>query len=73
MDGKTDMMAVSSLPRFTFKMAMAALNCSRSTLYRLMWSKKLRGYKVGSTWRFREEDLAKVAEPTEAPKPPCIA
>ena len=41
----------------TFKEAMSYLRVSRSTLYRLMWSKQLTGHKVGSTWRFYREDL----------------
>lgn len=42
---------------FTFKEAMGWLRCSRSTLYRLMWSGEITGHKVGSTWRFLEKDL----------------
>jgi excisionase family DNA binding protein len=41
----------------TFKEAMSYLRVSRSTLYRLMWSKQLTGHKVGSTWRFYRDDL----------------
>jgi excisionase family DNA binding protein len=41
----------------TFKEAMEFLRVSRSTLYRLMWSGQLRGYKVGSAWRFYHQDL----------------
>jgi excisionase family DNA binding protein len=41
----------------TFREAMSFLRVSRSTLYRLMWSGKLPGYKVGATWRFYERDL----------------
>ena len=41
----------------TFKEAMGFLRVSRSTLYRLMWSGQLRGYKVGSAWRFYHQDL----------------
>jgi excisionase family DNA binding protein len=41
----------------TFKEAMEFLRVSRSTIYRLMWSGRLRGNKVGSTWRFYAEDL----------------
>jgi excisionase family DNA binding protein len=51
----------------TFKEAMDFLRVSRSTIYRLMWAGQLRGYKVGSTWRFYEHDLlAAVAMPTAA-------
>jgi excisionase family DNA binding protein len=50
----------------TFKEAMHFLRVSRSTIYRLMWSGHLRGYKVGSTWRFYEHDLlAAMAVPSE--------
>jgi excisionase family DNA binding protein len=41
----------------TFKEAMDFLRVSRSTLYRLMWSGQIRGYKVGSAWRFYQQDL----------------
>lgn len=41
----------------TFKEAMGYLRCSRSTIYRLMWSGQLTGHKVGCTWRFYREDL----------------
>ena len=52
----------------TFKEAMGFLRVSRSTIYRLMWSGQLRGHKVGSTWRFYEEDLlAAVAVPPMHP------
>lgn len=64
MDGKTDMIA--EMPQIKFRRAMELLNCSRSTLYRLMWNGKIQGYKVGSTWRFRLEDLANVPRPSEA-------
>lgn len=50
----------------TFKEAMDFLRVSRSTLYRLMWSGQLRGHKVGSTWRFYQQDLLDVvASPAE--------
>ena len=49
----------------TFKEAMGFLRVSRSTIYRLMWSGQLRGYKVGSAWRFYHQDLLDaVATPT---------
>ena len=49
----------------TFKEAMEFLRVSRSTMYRLMWSGQLRGHKVGSSWRFYEQDLlAAVASPS---------
>ena len=39
------------------KDAMSYLHVSRSTLYRLMESGRLRGYKAGKNWRFYREDL----------------
>jgi excisionase family DNA binding protein len=44
-------------PLLTLKEAMSYLRVSRSTLYRLMESGRLRGYKVGKSWRFHREDL----------------
>jgi excisionase family DNA binding protein len=44
-------------PLLTLKEAMTYLRTSRSTLYRLMASGQLRGYKVGKSWRFYREDL----------------
>ncbi len=41
----------------TFKEAMSYLRVSRSTLYRLMWSGQLAGYKIGGLWRFYRKDL----------------
>ena len=46
-----------SSPLFTMKETMSYMRISRSTLYRLMWSGKLQGHKVGSTWRFYKSDL----------------
>lgn len=40
-----------------FKEAMSYLRVSRSTIYRMMWSKQLTGHKVGATWRFYRDDL----------------
>jgi excisionase family DNA binding protein len=55
----------TTLALLTFKEAMDFLRVSRSTIYRLMWAGQLRGYKVGSTWRFYEHDLlAAVAAPS---------
>jgi excisionase family DNA binding protein len=52
----------------TLKEAMEFLRVSRSTIYRLMWSGQLRGYKVGNSWRFYESDLLKaVATPSATP------
>ena len=47
----------------TFKEAMAMLHVSRSTIYRLMWANALRGYKVGSKWRFYRRDLQACIQP----------
>jgi len=41
----------------TFKETMGFLRVSRSTLYRLIGSGQVRGYKVGSAWRFYHQDL----------------
>ena len=49
--------AIQEPALLTFKEAMDFLRVSRSTLYRLMWSGQLRGYKVGSAWRFYHHDL----------------
>ena len=49
--------AIQEPALLTFKEAMDFLRVSRSTLYRLMWSGQLRGYKVGSAWRFYHQDL----------------
>lgn len=58
----------------TFKEAMDYLRVSRSTLYRLMWSKQLTGHKVGSTWRFYREDLrACVSSGTPEPSVPALS
>ncbi len=38
--------------------AMAFLRVSRTTLVRLIAAGQLVGYKVGSRWRFRRDDLA---------------
>lgn len=48
-----------------FNEARAYLRISRSTLYRLMRTGKLRGYKVGSTWRFYQKDLKACLTPGE--------
>lgn len=56
----------------TFKEAMSYLRVSRSTLYRLMWSKQLTGHKVGSTWRFYRDDL-RACVSTGMPEPTISA
>ncbi len=48
-----------------FKEAQDYLRVSRSTLYRLIWSGQLRGYKVGDLWRFYQDDLDKCVIPIE--------
>jgi excisionase family DNA binding protein len=53
--GRRRMVAEPTL--LTFKEAMGFLRVSRSTLYRLMWAGQVRGHKVGSTWRFYQQDL----------------
>jgi len=34
-----------------------ALGVSESTIFRLMKSRKLQGFKVGREWRFQEKDI----------------
>jgi excisionase family DNA binding protein len=41
----------------TFREATSFLRVSRSTLYRLMWSGQLSGYKIGGLWRFYRKEL----------------
>jgi len=41
----------------TFKEAEGFLRVSRATLYRLLWSGRLTGHKVGKGWRFYKADL----------------
>lgn len=55
----------------TFKEAQEFLRCSRSTLYRLMWTGQLAGHKVGNTWRFYRSALRKAIRQTEAIPWPC--
>jgi excisionase family DNA binding protein len=59
-------------PLLTFQDAMQYLRVSRSTLYRLMWSGQLEGFKVGSTWRFRREHLLACIESRPIEAPPSI-
>jgi excisionase family DNA binding protein len=39
------------------KEAQARLGISESTLFRLLKSKELKGFKVGRIWKFEESDL----------------
>lgn len=57
---------------FKFNEAMCYLDVSRSTLYRLLWSEQLPGYKVGSQWRFKKDDLDKCIRWTPAQGPDCL-
>lgn len=50
----------------TLKQAMSYLQVSRSTLLRLMWSGKLTGHKVGSTWRFYVTDVQSCVQQRKA-------
>ncbi len=54
-----------------FGEAMNYLGVSRSTIYRLVWSEQLPGYKVGTKWRFKQADLDKCIKWTPA-QPPDI-
>jgi excisionase family DNA binding protein len=49
--------AITQDTLLTFKETMNYLRVSRSTLYRIMWSGKLTGHKVGGTWRFYQSEL----------------
>jgi excisionase family DNA binding protein len=44
--------------------AAAVLNCSISTIRRLVTQKKLRAYKVGRSVRIAEADLERLLKPT---------
>jgi excisionase family DNA binding protein len=57
---------------FKFNEAMQYLDISRSSLYRLIWSEKLPGYKVGAQWRFKKEDLDNCIKWTPAEPPDCL-
>lgn len=46
----------------TFKEAEDYLRVSRATVYRLLWSGRLTGHKVGTGWRFYKADLRKLVE-----------
>ncbi len=39
------------------KEAQAVLDISESTMFRLIKSRKLQGFKVGREWRFEESDI----------------
>ena len=71
--GKKKQYQPSPLPEnsqlLTFKEAMSYLRVSRSTLYRLMWSGQLSGYKVGGLWRFYRKDLLAYVHKAELPSP----
>jgi excisionase family DNA binding protein len=47
------------------KEAMAYLQVSRSTMYRKMKRRELKGYKIGSEWRFYLKDLQAMLDSTE--------
>ena len=44
------------------KEVQEALGISESTIFRLMKSRKLQGFKVGRTWRFQEKDVNEFIE-----------
>lgn len=48
----------------TFKEAEDFLRVSRATVYRLLWSGRLVGHKVGKGWRFYKADLRKLVDDT---------
>ncbi len=41
----------------TLKQTLSYLNISESTLYRLMHSGKLTGYRVGVRWKFKQSEI----------------
>lgn len=60
---------VTEEPLLTFKEVMTYLKVSRSTIYRLLASGQLPGYKVGTSWRFHPADCrACVKTPDESPQ-----
>jgi len=46
----------------TFKEAEDFLRVSRATIYRLLWSGRLTGHKVGKGWRFYKADLRRLID-----------
>lgn len=46
----------------TFREAEGYLRVSRATVYRLLWSGRLTGHKVGTGWRFYKADLRRLVE-----------
>lgn len=62
-------------PTLTIKDLARYLNVTERTIYNLLDQGKLPGFKVGSNWRFRKEDIdkwiedGKVSENKNARKP----
>jgi excisionase family DNA binding protein len=46
-----------TIPIMTVRDVAAYLSCLYTTVYRLLRSGKLPGFRLGSDWRFRREDL----------------
>ena len=66
---------MNGIPRvFTVDAVAAHLDCAEHTVYRLLTSGRLKGFKVGSAWRVTEEALlafmrrAAVAPPPAPPE-----
>lgn len=71
---------MSAIPRvLTVEAVAASLDCAEHTVYRLLTSGRLKGFKVGSAWRVSEPELlafmqrAAVAPASPAPafEPPA--
>lgn len=56
---KTNSMTETTL---TIKYLAKYLNVTERTIYNLLEQRKLPGFKVGSNWRFRKEDIDKWIE-----------
>lgn len=41
----------------TIRQVAKYLQVTEKTIYKLAWTGKLPGFKVGNTWRFKKEDI----------------
>lgn len=46
----------------TIRQVAEYLQVTEKTIYKLAWAGRLPGFKVGNTWRFKQEDLEKWIE-----------
>lgn len=53
-------------PLMTVAEVIACLRISRVTLRRLMRDGRIRGFKLGSQWRFHATDIRRIIETVEA-------